>query len=149
MLYITKKRSPNLIINVRKEFGNVTYHDIQPYINAMLHYKAFIRILGTPEPTQTISSIGCETDLGYCLLSNIATSIQIVILCKMAIAQNKPICFIAGQIGDNFLPELISVCQNTNLVSLYCPEGLLPQLTCPERMGLEEKLRNRLKKKGD
>lgn len=140
MLYIKLKAPPEIIYNVGAVFGNLTYGTIQPYIADMLNYKAFTRILGIPETEQQVKYIGCKTDFGTCMLSDTPTSIQVLILSKIAIAENKPICFVAGMIGDNYLAELMNICRNTDLVSVYHPKSLLPQIDCPERRVLEDNL---------
>lgn len=147
MLYLKIERSSELVYNVGELFSKLTYTDIEPYMQDMLRYNAFTRIYGTPEPEQPVELIGCKTDFGTCTLNNISTSIQILILSKIAIAKNKPICFIAGMLGDNYLVELMHICKDTDLVSLYCPGRILPQVTCPERLVLEENLRKQLKQR--
>ena len=145
MLYLETTQKPTLVYDVQQLFNTLTYSDVQPYVPDMLRYKAFIRILGVPEAEQPVSLVGVQTIFGACALSNISTSIQILLLSKIAISKNKPVCFIAGLVGDNYLVELMHICKDTDLVSLYCPDGLLPQLSCPEREILEENLRKQRK----
>lgn len=143
MLYLTAKRPKHLIIDVGRTFSNLTYGEIRPYIADLLRYGAFESIQGIPDDTQKLAFVGCITPFGVCAVSQVSTSIQILILSKMAIANGKECCFIAGLIGDNYLMELEHICKDSNLISLYCPEYILPQRKCPAKVRLEEDLRRR------
>lgn len=143
MLYLTAKRTQQLVLDVGYMFSTLTYGEIKPFIPDLLQYNAFASIQGTPDDEQQLSFVGCKTTFGVCAVSHISTSIQILILSKMAIAQGVERCFIAGLIGDNYLMELERICKDTNLISLYCPEYILPQLNCPAKERLEADLRRR------
>lgn len=127
MLYLVTDMPKNLIDDVYSLFSELQYGAIKGYINDLIKYDAIKRIVGIPEDIQPIKTVGCETVFGYCTLDCIATSIQILILCKLAIEHNKSCCFVAGLIGDNYITEIAKICENTNLISLYCPTGILPQ----------------------
>ena len=145
MLYITMEKTSNIIYDVGAVFNDLKFGTVAPYIETMIKYNAFIRVLGVPEQEQRIARVSCLTDFGDCSLGDISTSIQILILSKIAIKQNRRICFVAGMVGDNYLAELMDICKDTDLVSLYHPEILLPQIDCPERKILEENLRKHIK----
>ena len=143
MLYLTAKRSEHLIIDVGRVFSELTYGDIKPYIPDLLQYNAFTAIQIVPDAAQKLSFVGCTTPFGVCSVSRISTSVQILILSKIAIARGNECCFIAGQVGDNYLMELEHICKDSELISLYCPEYILPQRKCPAKERLEEELRRR------
>lgn len=144
MLYLTEKKSENIILNVGKVFAQLRFKEVKPYLTDMLNYGAFQRINSTQDSEYTLQYIICETKFGCTYLSNISTSIQVLILSKLAIKNNKAVCFAVGVIGDNYLEELMSICKNTDLISLYCPTGIMPQITCTARKILEDELRKRL-----
>jgi hypothetical protein len=130
MLGIYKKKPVWYVTNVDALFCTLTYADIFPYLSKLKKLDAFKEILWNPVDEQPIDSIQCRTSFGICFLSQLSTSIKIIALSMIAISKNKPLCFMSGLLGDNYVDYLSAVCKNTNLISLYCPEGRLPQTDC-------------------
>lgn len=137
MLRICKNKTEFFILDVNEKFDNLTFNEIKRYIPFMLELKAINRIVGISENNQKVFQVGCETDFGLTTLDNISTSVKILVLSKMFIEKKQYVCFPDGLIGDNFMPYLENICERTNYVYLYAPDGLLRQFKYKNKRKLE------------
>lgn len=128
MLYMNI-RKPSTLVEVNVEFNKLTYGDIKPYMGFLKENQGFFVIVNNPTNSVNVRHIVIQTRFGECMLSDISTSLKIMILAKIAIKQKKHICFVAGELGDNFVEALYDLCKDTDYVSLYQKNGILPQLS--------------------
>jgi hypothetical protein len=138
MLGLRKRKPDCLLLDVNKAFNKLRYKDVLPYIPDMKDkYNAFEKILWHPVPEQPVKLVACRTKFGDCTLTEVSTSVKILVLSRIAIQRNTEVCFVSGLLGDNYLGELLKICENTNLISLYVPTGVLSQVTSPYAFSLE------------
>jgi hypothetical protein len=141
MLRIQKRRSKYLVTDVNSVFNTLLWRDVSPYLNDLLRYKAFTSLMCVPADDVPVGLIPCKTDFGVCTLAQISMSIKVLILCKIKIKNNENFCFPAGLIGDNYLQELVNICENSDLIRLYSTSNLLPQV-CSAATKIERCSRN-------
>ena len=127
MLRVVSTKPKCIIKSTRLEFNCLKYKDIVEYIPELCKYGAIKGVLGNPLSDQPVTTVWCSTDFGRCSPDNIPTSVKILILAMRAIKSNKDVCFYAGDVGDNYLQVLQRLCEESNNVTLYAENGILPQ----------------------
>lgn len=106
-------------------FNTLTFNAIKSYLNILTKNGISIEKQELIPNAANVTQIYCTGTFGVCNLSNISTSLKILILCEVAIETNKYFSFLCGMLGGNYVAELFMRCKNTDLISMYVPNGRL------------------------
>lgn len=125
MLYCTSKKLDGFVSDVDACFNKLNFANIRPYIYWLSKQGVFIDNFKGIRDSINVCEVYAKTILGYCNLSNISTSLKIIILCQEAIRFKRPFSFHYALLGGNFVELLYRICRNTNLIALYTPNKRL------------------------
>ena len=137
MLRCTNETKKGFIYDVDAYFDNLKVYEVKPFLAWLETKEVVVRYLNIVPDDAIIGEVWCNTKFGRCQMTNVSTSVKIMVIAMLSIQNGTPFSFHYGLLGDNFVVELFELCRNTNLISLYTPDNRLLYTQVPVELRRE------------
>lgn len=107
-------------------YNQLQWCDVKNIITEDLLHLCDTRLVGTVEQIAEqayMFQIGITTKYGDAVLSDVPTGLKILVLALLAKKKKQKFCFDVSLLGANYIPYLLEIASDTNLIAGYARKG--------------------------